>query len=625
MTIRKAAALIMALVMVFSLSTSASAATLPESGWVYGGKMSTEGNENVKTNISFVSEPTIFSVTVPTTIVVEKTRDGQITVPSNLAIVNNSYGPVEVSGIEIIPQSGWGVVDKDASMNVFKVTDKRFSLGINDDWISADTCADFISEQNWPAIPGHASMPLDLNVDISTIASALNNAEICTIVITVRWITASENGVVNNYNPAGGHLDNSKWHGNGCVDIVSGEVIDYDEINRTPFRLLISDTAPTNYMFSWDASQSGYEGEVIGYAAPVDLNNSTGIEWEPMKSYLEAMLTEPEEQEYFQTTFVDIILVTSNGYVTLSPDASGMFETTNLFHADTRYFDTSLVEDMSYMFYNAQWQSVFPSLEGWDTSNVQTMEGMFTGARFFIQDDDDAYRALEELDVSEVIYFNSMFEECIISVLTNNFTEKTRAYSAITNYEDWYDMDLLSYLDAEEEITEPLPLDLSRWDTGSAEDMEGMFCSCISFTLEGLDDWDVSNVENMEYMFEDTDISNIDISNWDVSNVRSMYSMFKGTYSDSETLDLSGWVTNEAINMAGMFIYTQFANIRLDNFVSTSVENIEKMFSYCPNLTYINLDAWTPVSPDIFDDDIDVFQQSDNIDEEMYLPKLVAV
>ena len=44
----------------------------------------------------------------------------------------------------------------------------------------------------------------------------------------------------------------------------------------------------------------------------------------------------------------------------------------------------------------------------------------------------------------------------------------------------------------------------------------------------GLENWDVSNVENMSGMFEECENFNCDLSKWDVSSVKNMVEMFDG-------------------------------------------------------------------------------------------------
>ena len=62
-----------------------------------------------------------------------------------------------------------------------------------------------------------------------------------------------------------------------------------------------------------------------------------------------------------------------------------------------------------------------------------------------------------------------------------------------------------------------------------------MFEGCENFTGKGLENWDVSNVLNMEYMFRVCKKLNCDLSNWNVSNVKNMYNMFYGCNSLKNT------------------------------------------------------------------------------------------
>ena len=55
----------------------------------------------------------------------------------------------------------------------------------------------------------------------------------------------------------------------------------------------------------------------------------------------------------------------------------------------------------------------------------------------------------------------------------------------------------------------------------------------------GLENWDVSNVENMSGMFEECENFNCDLSKWDVSNVENMLDMFRDYIKFN--CDLSKW------------------------------------------------------------------------------------
>ena len=67
--------------------------------------------------------------------------------------------------------------------------------------------------------------------------------------------------------------------------------------------------------------------------------------------------------------------------------------------------------------------------------------------------------------------------------------------------------------------------------------------SCCGNSSPSINNWDVSNVTNMEGMFAQASYFSQNIGNWDVSNVTNMNYMFHGaTYFDSYVpSDLSGW------------------------------------------------------------------------------------
>ena len=66
---------------------------------------------------------------------------------------------------------------------------------------------------------------------------------------------------------------------------------------------------------------------------------------------------------------------------------------------------------------------------------------------------------------------------------------------------------------------------LEDWDVSNVKNMEGMFQGCINFNSD-LSKWNVSKVKSMKYMFSHCDNFNSDLSNWNVSSVRGMYCMF---------------------------------------------------------------------------------------------------
>lgn len=83
--------------------------------------------------------------------------------------------------------------------------------------------------------------------------------------------------------------------------------------------------------------------------------------------------------------------------------------------------------------------------------------------------------------------------------------------------------------------------DISEWDVSSVKDMRGMFCDAARFNGD-ISDWDVSNVNDMAWMFNGAESFNQDLSKWDVGSVRDMKYMFRGAKSFNQ--NLSEWKAN---------------------------------------------------------------------------------
>ena len=105
----------------------------------------------------------------------------------------------------------------------------------------------------------------------------------------------------------------------------------------------------------------------------------------------------------------------------------------------------------------------------------------------------------------------------------------------------------------------------------------------------GLEDWDISNVKNMEYMFWNCETFNSDLSKWNVSKVTNMTGMFKGC--GNFNCDLSKWDVSNVVDMGSMFSYCKFFNSDLSKWDVSSVENMKLMFNYCDNFNS-DLSKW---------------------------------
>jgi surface protein len=69
--------------------------------------------------------------------------------------------------------------------------------------------------------------------------------------------------------------------------------------------------------------------------------------------------------------------------------------------------------------------------------------------------------------------------------------------------------------------------DISSWDVSNVTDMNAMFQEANSFN-QNIGGWNVFNVGTMWSMFVGADLFDQDLSDWDISNVTNMDEMFSG-------------------------------------------------------------------------------------------------
>lgn len=103
-------------------------------------------------------------------------------------------------------------------------------------------------------------------------------------------------------------------------------------------------------------------------------------------------------------------------------------------------------------------------------------------------------------------------------------------------------------------------------------------------------------VENMDGMFKDAKISNLDLTELDVSSVKSMEYMFNNSlnYTDKPgALDVTNWDTSKVENMKGMFSKFRGSEIRgIEEFNTVNVEDMSNMFSSVESVKTLDLRKW---------------------------------
>ena len=126
-----------------------------------------------------------------------------------------------------------------------------------------------------------------------------------------------------------------------------------------------------------------------------------------------------------------------------------------------------------------------------------------------------------------------------------------------------------------------------KFTTKNVTTFSQMFTGCTNLTSLDIANWDTSNVTTMASTFAlCRSLQNLDISNWDTSKVTKMSNMFQSCRS-LKNLDLSKWDTSNVEDMSIMFQDTNFIDLNLCNFNTSSVKNFMGMFAYTSNLKHV--------------------------------------
>jgi surface protein len=116
---------------------------------------------------------------------------------------------------------------------------------------------------------------------------------------------------------------------------------------------------------------------------------------------------------------------------------------------------------------------------------------------------------------------------------------------------------------------------IEDWDVSQITDMNHLFYGIRGFN-EPIGKWDVSNVTNMSSMFKNTQSFNQNISNWDVSKVTNMSSMFHAAYEFNQ--NISNWNVSNVTDMSNMFRLAEEFNQDISNWNVSNVTNMNSMF-----------------------------------------------
>lgn len=156
------------------------------------------------------------------------------------------------------------------------------------------------------------------------------------------------------------------------------------------------------------------------------------------------------------------------------------------------------------------------------------------------------------------------------------------------NFSAW-DMSGIQYIDGMFEDSSLVEGSLNVWNVSNLLSANSTFEGCVSFN-EDLNDWSVGNLTNAIEMFKDAQSFNQDLYNWDMSNVVYIRNMFDGATSFSG--DLTGWDVRNVTNFDSIFASTDYVTNRAPMFNWTisgpiAADSLTKITSGNSNGLYI--------------------------------------
>ena len=281
-------------------------------------------------------------------------------------------------------------------------------------------------------------------------------------------------------------------------------------------------------------------------------------------------------------------------------DVSSVTDMNNMFRGSAGAFnqnisgwDVSKVTNMSFMF---EANSSFnQSIDNWNVSKVETMEEMFRGTAF--NQNISGWDVSSVTSIIKMFKSNTAFDQDIsnwdLSIDTTYtgygdnsshsddlFQNSNPLYFSVNGYEFTDESGLKTAVDAWISDSDNAYLTyghISNWDVSQVTDMQEMFQNTYvgangTFN-EPIGNWNVSSVKNMFRMFSRAREFNQDISNWDVSSVTDMGNMFKDTPEFNRPI--GNWNVSKVSDMSNMFQESLF-NQPLNNW---DVSNVTSMYN----------------------------------------------
>lgn len=402
----------------------------------------------------------VISVSVPTGLPVTVTSDGTVTTSTDAKIVNNSYGPIKVSSIQLNGANSWSLTNYTTNFKAMKVGLKQFGFQLQGVNVPNTGLA---SLTGFNSISGGSELPINYEAKVAVQSQAITQ-DIGNIVITISWDKVPT-----------------------AYGVVPANVTDY-------------------YTFTDDTATSG--GWKLGlnadFKAALQANSGDGAAYKDWTTGTQL----PNPGSIYQGTPVTSIAYMFDGCSTIKSLDLSLFDisytklATNMFRnctslssLNTENFDTYCLTNFIGMFSNCSSLTsinvsnfnmsnatiiggmfsgcsglTYIDVSNFDTSNVTSLSGMFNGCTNLISLD------LHNFDTSKVINMMNVFRNCpnLVTVDVSSFTATSFDPMGVKGAQNIFDG-----------CTSLTSIDLSSFDASKLSDSlrSYMFQNCTSVTI----------------------------------------------------------------------------------------------------------------------------------------------
>ena len=238
-------------------------------------------------------------------------------------------------------------------------------------------------------------------------------------------------------------------------------------------------------------------GGDIGQAPRLDLTlNSNGIDPSSIKSIEFTKKTSAHDIAGMLSAVPNLQEISKLGNLDYSGSAREMFRDDPMLKTmDIKDFNTSKINDMTYMFLNTAFDQL--DLSNFDTSQVTNMTGMFDGTGNLKKLDLRSFDTSNVKNMKYMFYNSNVSEVKLSSFNTSNVTDMMQMFLGARNLTN---------------------LDLSNFDTSNVGTFYEMFDHATSLKTVNMSGWDTSKVTTMNNMFSNTAVEKLDLSSFTIKD-----------------------------------------------------------------------------------------------------------